>query len=152
LVFQEEGRVRARRLDEDFLAGCMLYWAEGAKSRNQVRLVNADPEVIRFFARFLRDHFGVRDDEMHLRCNLFADHEDRQHAVEQFWLDTVRLPRSRLGKTTVNRYSKYSKKKRQNRLPYGTCELSVSRTRIVQAIYGGIQEYAGFERPEWLDA
>jgi hypothetical protein len=130
----------------------MLYWAEGSKSRNQARIVNADPELIRFFAEFLREHFGVRDEEMRLRCNLFADHEERQHNVEQFWLDTARLPRARLGKTTVNRYSKYSKKKRQNRLPYGTCELTVSRTRIVQAIYGGIQEYAGFDRPEWLDA
>jgi hypothetical protein len=124
----------------------------GAKSRNQVRLVNADPEVIRFFATFLRECFDVRDDEMRLRCNLFADHEQRRREIEQFWLDTARLSRTRLGKTTVNRYSKYSQKKRQNKLPYGTCELAVSRTRIVQAIYGAIQEYAGFDRPEWLDA
>ena len=27
----------------------------------------------------------------------------------------------------------------------------VHRTRIVQTNYGGIQEYGGFERPEWLD-
>ena len=50
----------------------------------------------------------------------------------------------------VNVYSKYSQKKRQNRLPYGTCRVSVCRTRIVQHIYGAIQEYGGFDRPEWL--
>jgi hypothetical protein len=38
-----------------------------------------------------------------------------------------------------------------NRLPYGTCRLSVHSTAIVQHIYGAIQEYAGFDRPEWLD-
>jgi len=27
----------------------------------------------------------------------------------------------------------------------------VYRTEIVQAIYGSIQEFAGFERPEWID-
>jgi hypothetical protein len=27
----------------------------------------------------------------------------------------------------------------------------VNSTRIVQTIYGSIQEYGGFERPEWLD-
>jgi hypothetical protein len=27
----------------------------------------------------------------------------------------------------------------------------VHRTRILQTIYGAIQEYGGFERPEWLD-
>ena len=51
----------------------------------------------------------------------------------------------------MNIYSKYSKKKRQNKLPYGTCRVTVSRTRVVQSIYGAIQEYGGFDRPEWLD-
>ncbi len=54
--------------------------------------------------------------------------------------------------STVNRYSKHSQKKRRNKLPFGTCRLVVCDTRIVQSIYGAIQEYAGFERPEWLDA
>jgi hypothetical protein len=48
-------------------------------------------------------------------------------------------------------YSKYSKKKRTNKLPYGTCTVTVHSSRIVQTIYGSIQEYGGFERPEWLD-
>jgi hypothetical protein len=51
----------------------------------------------------------------------------------------------------VNVYSKYSKKKRLNKLPYGTCRVAVSRTRIVQSLYGAIQEIGGFDRPEWLD-
>jgi hypothetical protein len=28
----------------------------------------------------------------------------------------------------------------------------VSRTRVVQSIFGSIQEYAGFRRDRWLDA
>jgi hypothetical protein len=46
---EESGRVLARRADPLHVAGCMLYWAEGAKDRNQVRLSNADPELLRFF-------------------------------------------------------------------------------------------------------
>ena len=34
---------------------------------------------------------------------------------------------------------------------YGTAALSVHSTYLVQSIYGAIQEYGGFERPEWLD-
>jgi hypothetical protein len=52
----------------------------------------------------------------------------------------------------VNVYSKYSLKKRANKLPYGTCRVVVYRTRVVQSIYGAIQEYGGFDRPAWLDA
>jgi hypothetical protein len=50
----------------------------------------------------------------------------------------------------VNVYSKYSQKKRQGRLPYGTVRVCVHSTEIVQQIFGAIQEYGGFERPEWL--
>ena len=41
--------------------------------------------------------------------------------------------------------------RRKNKLPHGTGELIVTSTQIVQTIYGSIQEYGGFERPEWLD-
>jgi hypothetical protein len=61
------------------------------------------------------------------------------------------LPPTALRKSIVNVYSKYSQKKRANKLPYGTCRLTVHSTEIVQTIYGSIQEYGGFDRPEWLD-
>jgi hypothetical protein len=128
----------------------MLYWAEGAKLRNAVRLSNSDPEVLRFFARFLRAQFDLPDAKMRVWCNLFADHMGRQREIEAFWLEVLELPQACLTKSTVNVYSKYSQKKRMNRLPYGTCRLSVHSTAIVQHIYGAIQEYAGFDRPEWL--
>jgi hypothetical protein len=36
-------------------------------------------------------------------------------------------------------------------LPYGTARVSVCSVVVVQSIYGAIQEYAGIDRPEWLD-
>jgi hypothetical protein len=129
----------------------MLYWAEGAKARNTLKVINADPEVLVFFIGFLRAHFAVANDQFRVYCNLFADHAERRREIEDFWLDRLRLPRSCLRKTIVNTYSKYSQKKRRNRLPYGTTALVVHSTRIVQTIYGSIQEYGSFDRPEWLD-
>ena len=129
----------------------MLHWAEGDKCRNAVRMSNSDPDVLVLFTRFLRKHFDVRDNEMTVYCNLFADHIDRQRAIEDYWLSRLDLPRSSLRKSMVNIYSKHSQKKRLNKLPYGTCKLVVHSTRIVQTIYGSIQEYGGFDRPEWLD-
>ena len=128
----------------------MLYWAEGSKSRNSIKFVNSDPVMVRFFADLLRAYYAVPAEGFRLDCNLFADHVERQLEIERFWLDTLGLPQSCLRKSTVNVYSKHSKKKRQNRLPYGTVRVCVHSTRIVQSIYGSIQEYAAFERPEWL--
>jgi hypothetical protein len=147
---QARGREVARRGSALHAAGCMLYWAEGSRSRNAVRFTNSDPEMIRFFARFLRGCFHVPDEKFRVTCNLFADHVARQVQIEQFWLDLLGLPRTCLCKSSVNVYSRYSKKKRRNKLPYGTCRLAVHDTQIVQHIYGAIQEYGGFEREEWL--
>ena len=148
---QEDGRAIARRGDAFHVAGCMLYWAEGGKKRNVAHLSNSDPEVVRFFVRFVRRYFDVRDDGFRVTCNLFADHLERQSEIERFWLETLSLSESSLCKSIVNVYSKYSQKKRMNMLPYGTCRVSIYQTHIVQHIYGAIQEYGGFDRPEWLD-
>ena len=148
--WQEDGRRLAREADPSYVAGCMLYWAEGSKSRSTVEITNADVELIRTFAAFLRQHFDVPADAMRLQCNLFADHVERQLEIERHWLDVAGLPTSSLRRSAVNRHSKYSLKKRTNRLPYGTARLVVHSTQILQTIYGSIQEIGGFDRPEWL--
>jgi hypothetical protein len=149
--WQQEGRSRAKNCEPTYAAGCMLFWAEGDKARNAVRLANSDPEVVRYFVDFLRAHFGVREDRIRVTCNLFADHDDRRREIEDFWLGTLDVSRSCLCKSIVNRYSRYSQKKRKNKLPYGTCRIAVHSTEIARTIYGSIQELAGFDRPEWLD-
>jgi hypothetical protein len=50
----------------------------------------------------------------------------------------------------VNRASRSSKRV-QKPLIHGTARIVVNSTRLVQSIYGAIQEYAGIERPEWAD-
>jgi transcriptional regulator with XRE-family HTH domain len=150
-AFQEEGRLLARLGEPFHAAGAMLYWAEGDKrSKNAARLSNSDPEVLRYFLRFLRTYFDALDAKLRITCHLFADHLERQLEIEKFWLNTCELPETCLRKSFVNVYSKYSQKKRKNKLPYGTCHLIVHDTRIVQSIFGSIQEYGGFDRPEWL--
>jgi hypothetical protein len=129
----------------------MLFWAEGSRYRNSAQFTNSDPAMMAFFMRFLRNFFALPNDVVRVACNLFADHEERQRQIEDFWLVTVDLPRSCMTKTMVNKYSRSSKRTRMNRLPYGTCRLTVHSTRIVQHLYGAIQEYGGFDRPEWLD-
>jgi hypothetical protein len=149
-AFQAAGRRRCRERDELHIAGCMLYWAEGSKGKNAVQFVNSDPAMVQFFVGFLRTCYGVPNECFRLDCNLFADHVERQQEIERFWLETLELPETCLRKSTVNVYSKYSKKKRQGRLPFGTVRVVVHSTELVQQIYGAIQEYGGFERPEWL--
>jgi transposase-like protein len=147
---QASGREAAREGNVLHAAGCMLYWAEGSRDRHAVRFTNSDPAMVRFFLNFLRRCFAVREEKFAVTCNLFADHVERQSQIEDFWLTTLDLPRSCLRKSTVNAYSKYSQKKRRNKLPYGTCRITVCDTALVQNLNGAIQECAGFDREEWL--
>jgi hypothetical protein len=151
LLHQSEGRKKARAADASFIAGCMLYWAEGAKDRNQLQFSNSDPTMVRYFVDFLRMHFDLREDDIRITCHLYADHQAKQVEIERYWLDTLELPDRSLRKSVVNVYSKYSKRKRAGMLPYGTCRVVVSRTSVVQMIFGAIQEFGGFTRAAWLE-
>lgn len=149
-AWQEDGRRRARAESPSYIGGCMLYWGEGSKSRSSVELTNSDVPLVRVFVDFLRHHFDVANESIRLRCNLFPDHLAHQQAIERHWLAALGLSEASLLTSRVNQHSKYSQKKRTNSLPYGTARVNVHSTRILQTIYGSIQEIGDFNRPEWL--
>lgn len=129
----------------------MLYWGEGTKSRNHVQLSNSDPPLVLFFLNFLRGYFSIPSGRIRLQCNLHADDDDQVREIENYWIATLGLTRESLTKSIVNSVSRASLHKRRSTLPYGTCRLTVHSTAIVQHLYGAIQEYAGFDRPAWVD-
>ena len=118
VAYQEPGRMLARRGDPRHAAGCMLYWAEGSKDRNRAAFSNSDPEMVRTFVRFLRTYFHLAAADIRVACYLYADHAERQREIERFWLDVTELPQASLCRSIVNVYSKYSARKRLNKLPY----------------------------------
>lgn len=148
---QEAGRRRARLREPLHCAGCMLYWAEGSKDKNQLAFANSDLAMIRFFAHFLRECFDVAGADMALNLNVYLGNGLSLADVERHWLDALQLPRECLRKHQVNHFPTSTSGRRVNKLPYGVCTLKVKRsTPIVQHIFGAIQEYAGFEEPRWL--
>jgi len=152
LAAQQSGRELARRGEPLHLGGCMLYWGEGAKGPpHQVCFSNSDPEMVRLFVVFLKTYFEIDAGDIRISCHLFADHLVRQREVERYWLNVADLPDESLRKSVVNLYSRSSKRKRINKLPNGTCQVVLSRVHVLQSIFGSIQEYAGFERPAWLE-
>src|SRR4051812_12518419 len=70
--WQAQGRARAKEKDPLHMAGCMLYWAEGSKSRNSAQLANSDFHLVRFFKDFVVECFGVPDDEFSVRLNVYT--------------------------------------------------------------------------------
>ncbi len=148
-AWQNQGRARARDGDPLHHAGCMLFWAEGSKRRNNVILTNADPDLLLVFRRFLAECYAVEDERIAFSVNCFLGNGLTVEEIEDHWLGVLGLPRASLRASTVNRPSSASRR-RGRTLVYGTGRLAVASTAVVQSIYGAIQEYAGMDRPEWL--
>jgi hypothetical protein len=151
LEAQQHGRTLARANDPVHRGGCMLYWAEGSKTRNCVQLVNADADLLHTFLDFLRACYAVPNSAVTFSVNCFLGNGLSLRQIEQWWLARLSLPSACLRKAVVNRPSSASRGKRGNVLPHGTGRLSVHSTDVIQSIYGAIQEYARIDRPEWLD-
>jgi hypothetical protein len=149
--FQEEGREAARRQDPLHLAGCMLYWAEGSKSRNCATLCNSDVRMLQFFRRFLVEAMAAHPQEIVISINVYLGNGLELEEIEAYWLEALDLSPSCTRKHMVNHFPTSSSGKKTNRLPYGVCRLTVHDTRLVQHIFGAIQEYVEFEEPRWLD-
>jgi hypothetical protein len=141
LAHQAAGRARARRGDPLHQAGCMLYWAEGSKSRNQLVFANSDRAMVAFFCRFLRQSLGVARDEITVRLNVYTSNGLTLGEIEDRWLRALELPRTSLRTHSLNHHPTSSSGQQRNKLPYGVCTIRVRRsTALVQQIYGAIQE------------
>lgn len=152
LAWQLEGRVRAKAGDPLHQAGCLLYWAEGAKARNSVILANSDPHLMRLFCRFLSDCFELGAADLTLRLHLYTGNGLTIRQVEDRWLRYLGLPRSCLRGHSINNRPAPSSGRKRNKLPYGVGNLRVRRsTWLAQHIFGAIQEYGEFDEPRWLD-
>jgi hypothetical protein len=150
--YQEEGRIKARERDPLHMAGCMLYWAEGAKQRNTLTFANSDVDMLRFFMGFLRECLDVGPERCRVRLNVYTNNGVPLEEIERHWLRALELPNSCLRGHTLNHYPTSSSGKRRKKLPYGVCTLKVTRsTPLVQHIFGAIQEYAAFDEPRWLE-
>jgi hypothetical protein len=149
LAYQQEGRAKAREGDPLHLAGCMLYWAEGAKSRGSLELVNSDPDMLVFFIRFLRESLAIPESKFIARVICYTNNGISRRDIEDYWIEKLKLPRAALRKTIVN-VQPISSKRRGRKLLYGVCVVSVHSVREVQHVYGAIQEYVGIDKPEWV--
>ena len=150
-VCQDEGRRTARGLDPLHLAGCMLYWAEGAKARNSIQFANSDPRMVALFKRFLTDALKVPPEKILFSVNVYTNNGMSLREIERYWLELLDLPRENARKHMTNHMPTSSSGRAKNKLPYGVCSLRIHNTWMLQHIYGAIQEYVGFDEPAWLD-
>jgi len=105
-----------------FMLGLGIYIGEGTKSGNIVRVINANPMVIKTTIRWFEDCFGLAKENFRLRLHLYPDN-DTEDSIS-FWMNKTGLLRSQFSKVSIDR--RLNKKATKNgKLPYGTAHLTV---------------------------
>lgn len=105
-----------------FISGMMLYWGEGDKmTRSVTRLANSDPELIRFYVRFLKEACGIPEKKIRAQLLIYPDIEEETN--RRFWSFVSGLSFSHFTKSILIQ-GRHEKK----RLRYGVCTILVSST------------------------
>ncbi|MBU4377020.1 MAG: hypothetical protein KKD29_06030 [Candidatus Omnitrophica bacterium] len=92
--------------DPLFVAGVMLYWAEGTRisksstnRKYQLALTNSNPELLEVYCNFLRKYFG--DIELNLRMALYIYQDIDELSTKSFWSARLRVPLDQFIKTQI---------------------------------------------------
>lgn len=115
---------RAADLAEEplFIAGVVLYWGEGSKSRNDFLMANADPSALRLFIAWVRTYL---DSDAEFRLSLHLHEGNDERAAMSYWRSELALPDARFTKTFVKPRGTGHRK---NRLAHGVCRVRVCRS------------------------
>ena len=107
--------------DPLWMAGLVLYWAEGAKTRNQLRLANSDPRALRLFVRWVRV-FLEPQASFSIQLHLHEGNNDA--AARSYWQQELELPDANFYKTFIKPRGTGHRK---NHLPHGVCSIKMRR-------------------------
>ena len=146
--YQQKGRDRVQKEDALYAFGCALFWGEGNKKKNIVRITNSDATMLKFFVSFLKKYFDVKPEEMGISVQYYLNGELELKDIEEYWCNTLDLPKTSLKSHTLK--SKYYTNENIKH-PYGICSISVFDTEIAMQIFGSIKEYINDKSEDrWL--
>lgn len=137
-----------------FIAGLMLYWAEGTKTRD-VALTNSDPRVIKFMVQWLSEFFNIEKSSLTVHLHLHSG--QRESIAKKYWSKLTGIPLSNFQKSFIKpEGSGY----RKNILYHGTAKIRVrgnGSTYLLFTILGciaGVLENFSDELPkpeQWME-
>ncbi|MFO7548041.1 MAG: hypothetical protein R6X29_04080 [Acidimicrobiia bacterium] len=105
-----------------WVAGTVLYWAEGSKTTRMVELTNADPDALRLFMSWAR-RYHDRGARFRANLNLHADNDE--NAAIAWWCERLGLVPGDFTKTFIKPDGTGHRK---NHLVQGVCRVRMRRS------------------------
>lgn len=126
MSFGEIGILSNREL---FVAGVVLYWAEGFKHRDEsgLGLATLDPKMANFYVNWLEKCLMVDRKDLLLRVTANISHIDRIDEMEEFWSKKLNVDLNQFRKPFYQR-SKQTKKYDNFKEYYGVIRIRVRRS------------------------
>jgi hypothetical protein len=108
--------------DPVWVAGTVLYWAEGAKTQNHLRLNNSDPKALRLFIQWVRT-FLKQDAAFSMQLHLHEGNDEL--LAKRYWIAETGLIDANFHRTFVKPAGTGHRK---NHLPHGICTVTVRKS------------------------
>lgn len=105
-----------------FLLGLGLYLGEGSKSHETIRIINADPNIIKLAIRWFRESCGLTNENITIALHLYPD--NNIDSCLKFWRRETGLATKNFRKTQIDARRNKSAVK-INKLPYGTAHITI---------------------------
>ena len=118
----------------DWCIGVSLYWGEGGKTQNMIRIANSDVFVIKRMMYFFRLIMNVPEEKFRIHIHGFK--HSNVDELETYWSKVTEVPRNQFFKT-YRKKSAASKFKRST-LKYGTVQIYVLDTNMFFRMMGWI--------------
>lgn len=115
-----------------WLAGLMLYWAEGAKTKH-VSVCNSDAALMEVTMRWFREVLRIPESKLRVQLHLHSGQDE--HAMKVWWSRVLKIPLTQFGKSYVKPEGTGHRKKI---LYWGTVRVRVSDTDLLYRILGWI--------------
>lgn len=150
--YQDEGKSLAKKYINEslFIMGCSLYWAEGNKSRNMMGFSNSDPNMLKLFMRFLMTYFNANKEDFKVNLHTHKDNGKPINEIMKYWMEVLDLPEKAMMKPYVDIRQVSGSRGRKNTLHNGIIRINLYDTKLIQNLYGAIQELGDFNHVEWL--
>lgn len=136
----DNGKIKASENELLHIKGCILYWAEGDKSKNLFGFTNCDVEAHRIMVSFLRCYFPEISKKLKARIAFYPGGKPYEE-IKKFWSEELNIPSECFNKATDR--SKYYSTPKVNKYPNGVLQLQLSSTEVVNHIFGAVNHYVG---------
>ena len=151
ITYDDRLEVKKRISDKLFLAGIMLYWAEGDKTIERVGFTNSDPLMILLMMKWFREVCKVIETRFRIALTIMTLHDEK--VSEQFWSVITKIPLNQFNKTRIKETPLRGKRNPSYR---GTCRIVIADKNLFRKMLGwklGILEHFKINAPvaQWIE-